>query len=108
MATILILFALLGQLTGGMHLKSNMQCAVASTILFTGISLHAMGQMWTISATMAAILIIFFIAPSKYYPYMKLAAILLDASNFLLLSPALAFSFLAQSITLVLGKGVRS
>ncbi|OKP84162.1 accessory regulator AgrB [Paenibacillus sp. P3E] len=117
-ATILISFALLRQLTGGLHLKSNLQCVVVSTILFTGISLIAVGQMWIITATMAAVLIIFFIAPvgisqqstipSKYYPYMKLAAMLLVASNFLFLSPALALSFLAQSITLVLGKVVRS
>ncbi|WP_379161833.1 accessory gene regulator ArgB-like protein [Paenibacillus sp. sgz5001063] len=114
----LISFAILRQLTGGMHLRSNLRCAIASTLLFTGISLLSLGQFWIITATAAAIIIICIFAPvgisqqstipSKYYPYMKLAAIVLVAFNFLILSPALAFSFLAQSITLVLGKVVRS
>ncbi|MNC48119.1 hypothetical protein D3C75_972150 [compost metagenome] len=73
---------------------------------------------WTIAATITAIMIISFLAPVgierqsripvKYFPYMKLAALLLVASNFLILSPALALSFLAQSVTLVLGKVVKS
>ncbi|MNO24146.1 accessory protein regulator protein B [compost metagenome] len=117
-AVILISFAVLRQLTGGMHLKSNLQCAVFSTLIFTGISMLSVSSTWTIAATITAIMIISFLAPVgierqsripvKYFPYMKLAALLLVASNFLILSPALALSFLAQSVTLVLGKVVKS
>ncbi|WP_019909609.1 accessory gene regulator B family protein [Paenibacillus sp. HW567] len=117
-AAILISFALLRQLTGGIHLKSNLQCTVVSTLTFTGISLLVLPELWTVLATTAALLAILLLAPvgidqqsripPKYFPYMKLAALLLVASNYFILSPVLALSFLAQSVTLVLGKVVRS
>lgn len=116
-ASILISFALLRQLTGGMHLKSNLLCAVFSATTFTVISLINMDEVYILAVTLVAAFIVLFLAPvgiekqsrisSKYYPYMKLAALMLIASNVLILSPALSLSFLAQSITLVLGKVVR-
>ncbi|MNI21834.1 putative regulator protein [compost metagenome] len=117
-AAVLISFALLRQLTGGMHLKTNLQCGVCSTLVFTIISVADLSTVLTVAATLTAMLIVFLLAPvgidkqsripAKYYPYMKLAALLLIASNLLVLSPVLSLSFLAQSITLILGKVVRT
>ncbi|ASA23177.1 accessory gene regulator ArgB-like protein [Paenibacillus donghaensis] len=117
-AIVLLSFALLRQLTGGMHLKTNLQCVLVSTGVFTVITLLDLSQRVTITATLIAFVIVFFLAPvgiaqqsripAKYYPYMKLAALVLVASNFFILSIALSISFLVQSFTLVLGRVMKS
>lgn len=116
-AVILIAFAVMRQLTGGMHLKTNMRCVVYSTVIFTTISLLDIGKGLTITATVIAFGLVLLIAPvgiqrqsridPKYYPYMKLVALVLIASNLLLLSPPLSLSLLVQGITLFLGREVK-
>lgn len=114
---ILLSFAVLRQLTGGIHLKTNMQCVLYSTIIFTVISLLEVGKGITVGASLLALGLVFLFAPRgidkqsriprKFYPYMKLAALMLVAANFIILSSVLAFSFLVQAITLIFGEKVK-
>ena len=117
-AVVLLSFALLRQLTGGMHLKTNLQCVLVSTGIFTVITLIDFSNRITIAATLISFAIVFFLAPvgiaqqsripAKYYPYMKLIALVLIVSNLFFLSTALSLSFLVQSFTLVLGRMIKS
>jgi len=111
-----ISFAILRQLTGGLHLKSNLGCVICSTIILSVISLMNYGESLTIAITIIAFGLVCFFAPAgigsqsripeKYYPYMKLAALLMIASNLLILSPVISLSFLVQGVTLILGREV--
>ncbi len=113
---ILLSFAVLRQLSGGMHLKTNMQCVFYSTVIFTTISLIDLSKGVTIAATILAFGLVLILAPvgidkqsripAKYYPYMKMAALLLIASNFFFMSQAGSLSMLVQGITLILGREV--
>jgi accessory gene regulator B len=115
---IMLAFAAMRQLTGGMHLKTNMRCVIYSTVIFTVISLLDLGKGITIAATILAFGLVFFIAPvgiaqqsripEKYYPYMKLAALMIIASNLFFLSSVLSLSLVVQGITLFLGREVES
>ncbi|MBW4081855.1 accessory gene regulator ArgB-like protein [Paenibacillus sp. S150] len=115
-AVILLSFAVLRQLTGGVHLKTNMQCVIYSTVIFTTISLIDLGKGVTIAATILAFGLVLILAPvgidkqsripAAYYPFMKLAALLLIASNAFFLSQPASLSMLIQGITLILGREV--
>ncbi|WP_151734819.1 accessory gene regulator B family protein [Paenibacillus tengchongensis] len=109
---ILISFALLRQLSGGLHLKSGMACVLFTTSLFTLLSLVHAGQALVLMMNGISLLLVLLLAPAnierqtripkRHYPKLKLAAAILVALNFVLGSPVVAASFLAQSISLLL------
>src|SRR5690606_34134103 len=89
-------YPLLRYFSGGVHLRSSVSCTVISSIVMilvanihTWIPYHSIGFYMTIAAIMIALLL----APSgisnkisrideKYYPILKLIAVLIIASNF--------------------------
>ncbi|MDQ0193509.1 accessory gene regulator ArgB-like protein [Paenibacillus wynnii] len=109
--TVLIAFAILRQLTGGFHLKSGFWCVVGTTSIISVMSLLQTSALWIQILNITGILLVLFYAPSgiqkqsripsKYYPYLKIAAALIVASNLLIQSPMLALSFFFQSATLI-------
>lgn len=110
-AILLGTFALLRQLTGGIHLKTGMGCVLATSIGVTALSFVQLNYNWTMTATVLSIAFIGVYAPSgiekqsripkRYYPLLKWTALVLVATNLWIGSPIVAISFLAQSLTLI-------
>ncbi|MUG64727.1 hypothetical protein CHH75_04155 [Paenibacillus sp. 7541] len=108
---ILLSFGLLRQLSGGFHLQSNVGCILLSSFLFTSLSFLQPGQAITVALTCISIVLVLFFAPSgitgytrirpKYYPALRISSAVLVASNLFILSPVVAVSFFAQSLTLI-------
>ncbi|MMZ50336.1 putative regulator protein [compost metagenome] len=108
---IMAAFAFLRQMTGGLHLKSGMGCVVVSTLLFTGLSFIKLDYNWTIGATLFSMLLILVFAPAgierqtripkRYFPLLKVAALLTVCLNLWFTFPYLAISFFVQSLTLI-------
>ncbi|MCL9660467.1 accessory gene regulator B family protein [Paenibacillus hunanensis] len=108
---IMIVFALLRQLTGGYHLQSGVSCIVVSSSLFVALSLVTFSDLYCIIFTCMSILLILIFAPSnihkqsripkKYYSLLKIAGCLLVATNLYVLSVPFALASLAQSVTLI-------
>ncbi|MGF7050772.1 accessory gene regulator B [Paenibacillus sp. DS2015] len=111
---ILISFAVLRQLTGGIHLKSGMSCMICSITLFTVVSFANFDGYYVELLTGASLLLILLFAPSgmneqsaipeRYYPLLKLIALILVSLNFIIVSPVIAASFFIQSLTIVRGR----
>jgi accessory gene regulator B len=109
--TVLIAFALLRQLSGGVHLKSGILCVLVTTALVTVLSFASMSDNLTYGTTFAAVIIAFLYAPSrieqqtrikpKYFPLLKWLSVILIATNFLIVSPVIAATFLFQTLTLI-------
>lgn len=59
----LIGFAILRQLTGGLHLQSGTWCVLVSTLLFTGISLIHLSDGATTIITVLALIVVIVLAP---------------------------------------------
>ncbi|MBE0335135.1 accessory gene regulator ArgB-like protein [Paenibacillus sp. 23TSA30-6] len=108
---IMVAFAFLRQMTGGLHLKSGMGCVVVSTLLFTGLSFVHLDYKWTMGATIASTLLILVFAPAgienqtrippKYFPLLKVAALILVGFNLWFANPITAVSFLTQTLLLI-------
>lgn len=115
---LLISFGLLRQLSGGFHLKSNIGCILLSSLMFTSLSFLHPGQGVTVFLTGISILLVLLFAPSgitgstrirpQYYPVLRIASAILVAVNLIIMSPILAVSFFAQSLTLINKKGGES
>lgn len=113
-AILLVMFALLRQLTGGIHLKTGLGCIAVTSLSFTVLSFVTMDNWWTIGATLVSMVLILMYAPAgierqskippRFYPILKLIAFILVGTNVLILSPILAVCFLAQSLTLIRGR----
>ncbi|WP_058830678.1 accessory gene regulator ArgB-like protein [Paenibacillus polymyxa] len=109
--TIMMTFAILRQMTGGVHLKSGMGCVVVSTLLFTGLSFITLDHKWTMIATGISMILILLFAPAgiekqtrippKYFSALKVAAFILVGFNLWFTHPFIAISILAQSLTLI-------
>ncbi|MBB6675327.1 accessory gene regulator ArgB-like protein [Cohnella nanjingensis] len=109
--TVLVAYALLRQVSGGLHLKSGTLCVVASTAGITAMSFADFGPAAVTVANLAALLLAAVYAPSriegqtripkKYYPLLRFVSIIIVSSNFLIQSPILAAAFLVQCVTLI-------
>lgn len=114
----LIGFAILRQLTGGVHLQSGTWCVLVSTVLFTGISLISLPIWVTTIITVISLIIVAALAPKgienqtridpKHFRKMKLAASAIVAANLLFQSTTLALCFLVQVLLLIPGKEVKN
>lgn len=112
---ILQAFAILRQLTGGIHLETGMGCIAVSTTLLTVLSLISIDNPMIIElCTGISLLLIIIFAPSnmeesrvpkKYFPYMKLAALMMVGLNFVFMSTPMAVACLGQSLTLIKLRG---
>ncbi|QTH44987.1 accessory gene regulator B family protein [Cohnella sp. LGH] len=107
----IVSFAILRQLSGGIHLPSTDWCVVVSVIGLTALSfLDGLASGITITATIVSMIIAALFAPTgierqsripkRFYPYLKVVSVALIASNLLIGSSVIAFSFLAQCLTL--------
>ncbi|OAZ43359.1 accessory gene regulator ArgB-like protein [Paenibacillus polymyxa] len=111
--TIMAAFAFLRQMTGGIHLKSGMGCVAVSTMLFTGLSFISLDHNWTIGATLISMLLILVFAPAgierqtrippRYFPLLKVAALITVGLNLWFALPYVAISFFAQTLLLING-----
>lgn len=111
---ILIAFALLRQLSGGIHLKTGMGCVVVTSVAFTFLSCISLDSWWTSLLTAIALLLVLCFAPSRiekhsriparFYPLLRLLASVLVCTNFIIGSSAVAVAFLVQSLTLIRGR----
>ncbi|ODA08491.1 accessory gene regulator ArgB-like protein [Paenibacillus polymyxa] len=109
--TIMVAFAFLRQMTGGIHLKTGMGCVVVSTLLFTGLSFINLDYKWTIGATLVSMLLILVFAPAgiekqtrippRYFPLLKVGAFIAVSFNLWIANPFIAISILAQTLSLI-------
>jgi len=109
--TVLIAFALLRQMSGGIHLKSGTVCMVVSTVGVTLLSYASFSTEYVYGFTAVAALLALIYAPSriekqsrinpKYYPLLRVYSVLLISINFLIGSPVIAASFFLQGLTLI-------
>lgn len=114
---ILVSFALLRAVSGGIHLKSGDKCVVVTTALFTTISIIDISQWVVFTLNSLSILLAYIYAPSriekqskidpKHYPKLKLLSIIIIATNFLFMSSILAVTFFVQCLTLIKLKEVK-
>lgn len=115
---LLVSFGLLRQMSGGFHLQSNVGCIVLSSFLFTSLSFLQPGHALTFTLTCISIMLVLLFAPSgiegytrirpKYYPVLRISSAVFVSINLLIMSPALAVSFFAQSLMLIHRKGGES
>ncbi|MGG1311912.1 MULTISPECIES: accessory gene regulator B family protein [Cohnella] len=113
-ATALAGYALLRQMSGGIHLKSGDLCVVVSVLGLTAMSFADFNGTAVAAMTGAAALLALAFAPSRidgqtriprrYYPLLKVLSVLTVSSNFLIMSPVLAAAFLVQCLTLIRGR----
>ncbi|MBW4083561.1 accessory gene regulator ArgB-like protein [Paenibacillus sp. S150] len=111
-------FAILRQLTGGLHLQSGTWCVFVSTLLFTGISLISLPEGVTAIITVLALIVVAVMAPKglenqsridpKHFWKMKLAASVIVATNLIFQSTTLALCFFVQVLLLIPGKEVEN
>ncbi|PYE52474.1 accessory gene regulator B family protein [Paenibacillus barcinonensis] len=117
-AVMLLAFAVLRQLTGGLHLESSTWCAVATAGTATLLSLVTLDQLTTTVLTVIGLLCVMVFAPAgiedqtiipeRYYPILKVVGMFIIASNFWVGSSFAAIAYFAQGIMLaayVLFKG---
>jgi accessory gene regulator B len=100
----LIAFGVLRKLSGGFHLKTLEGCQIFTIILVTAITFIHSSNIMLINLVTLLLLIIF----SKKKQSYKVISSLLVASNFVIQSEIVAISFLAQSLTLIHLKEVRT
>lgn len=109
---ILLAFILLRFVTGGFHFDSSIKCTVVSTglaILLPHVPITF--QMLNLLLGVLSLILILMYAPAnieghtrippKFYPHLKVIALILVSSNFIIGSPSLSLGFFVQSLTLV-------
>lgn len=116
---ILISFALLRQVSGGVHLKSGMACVLFTATLFTFLSFIEVGDTMILLMNGISLLIVLWLAPigiehqtripRQHWPKLKVIAVMLVVANVVAGSSVIAVSFLAQSVSLLIARrGVRT
>jgi len=115
---ILISFAILRQLTGGIHLKSGDACVLVTSGLFTVLSFfHLSGWPLVVMGVISLALILRYAPtgiekqsriPRRHYPKLKAAAALLIIISLFLGSAPVAISFFVQATTLIHRREVMS
>lgn len=108
---LLVAFALLRQVSGGIHLKSGMACALTTTAAFTILSFFDASLMIVQLINIISLLLVILFAPSRirqqnkipirYYPLLKFISAAIVATSFFVQSPTLSICFLVQSCTLI-------
>lgn len=108
---VMLVFAILRQITGGYHMKSGMGCVIASSLLFVILSMISLSNTAIVIINIASIGLILIYAPSniekqsripqKYYIYLKLLGAFLVATNLVILSSAVGLAVFAQSLLLI-------
>ncbi|NDI36773.1 accessory gene regulator B family protein [Chengkuizengella sediminis] len=104
-------FVILRYITGGYHFKSALACSITSIIMVVLIPFISItGWMYELFAGLSILLILIFAPanlegrtriPKKFYPYLKLTAIVLVVSSYIIKSDPITLAFLIQSITLI-------
>ncbi|BBI32253.1 accessory gene regulator ArgB-like protein [Cohnella abietis] len=107
----LVYFILLRIFAGGFHLHSSTWCTVLSISLICLAPFIEFSQTWILIINIVAVGILFFYAPrnfkgyaripEKYYPILKIVAVLIGGSNFYWQDPTLAAILVLQSILLI-------
>lgn len=110
-ASVLICFATLRQITGGIHLRSNTLCVLISTAGSSALSFVHFGTTTIYIVSAIAAVLTFIYAPSRlnqhsrlpkqYYPALKYAGVGLIALTLFFQSAPVAASVLIQSFTLI-------
>ncbi|PZD93151.1 accessory regulator AgrB [Paenibacillus sambharensis] len=110
-AIVLVSFALLRQVSGGYHLKSGGLCIAISSALMIVIAQVQLADPYVMLFNCLSALLVLFYAPSrierqtriphKYYPLLKILALLLVAISTVINKDVLAAALLAQSLTLI-------
>ncbi|NQX43782.1 accessory gene regulator B family protein [Paenibacillus tritici] len=113
---VLVSFAALRMVSGGMHLRSGTFCVIVTTVMVLIVSHVEITVNWTWGVTAISFLIAARFAPTdiqkqsriprKYYPVLKILSIILISMNFLLGSSVVAASFLVQTLLLIPWKEV--
>jgi accessory gene regulator B len=112
-AVIVILsFMFLRYFSGGVHLRSSMNCIIVTSCLWIGLA-HVSLDYWKAGMILnvLSLIIISIKAPNgienvsrmdpKYFPLLKVISMLIISSNFFIESPLLSTVFFAQSLTLL-------
>ncbi|KQO00732.1 accessory gene regulator ArgB-like protein [Paenibacillus sp. Leaf72] len=113
----LISFAILRQVSGGVHLKSGTMCVIVSVGVATALSFtpNFPGKMLVIINLLNLLIVLMFSPtdiekqsriPKRYYPLLKLLSALIVCSNLLIESSIIALTLLVQCLTLILAKVV--
>lgn len=110
-AVILMAFAVLRQLTGGLHLESSTWCAVATAGTATLLSLATLNDLTANVLNAVGLLCVMVFAPAgiedqtiippRYYPILKVAGMIIIASNFWIGSSFAAIAYFIQALMLV-------
>ncbi|WNS45823.1 accessory gene regulator B family protein [Paenibacillus sp. MMS20-IR301] len=111
---ILISFALLRQVSGGVHLKSGTACILFTTALFTVLSFVNVSPLFVLLMNMISLGLVLWLAPigierqtripRRHWPKLKVIAALMVVSNIFIGSPVIAASLLAQSVSLLIAR----
>jgi accessory gene regulator B len=114
---LLIVFASIRQISGGIHLKSGMKCVLATTTTFTILSLMQLDLLYIHIFNVVSVILYLVYAPArirrqnriprKYYPLLKILSVVVVSSGFLFQSTTLTMCFLVQGLTLISWKGVK-
>lgn len=108
-------FAMLRQITGGIHLKSGVACVIVSTALFTALSFINLNKDFELIISVFSLILILAFAPARienqsriprrFYRYLKAAGAVLVAVGFMIGNNKIILSLFVQSLTLVHLKG---
>jgi accessory gene regulator B len=114
----LIAFVLIRYFSGGFHLHNALHCSILSIILLSVAPHIYLSDLWTTIIVFVSMILLGIFAPSniegharipkKYFPVLKIAAVLVATSNLFIGSPTIALVYLFQAIsTIRIKKGVR-
>jgi accessory gene regulator B len=111
-AILLFSFAILRQVSGGIHLKSGTTCVVVTVAVANAFSFLEISNDVTLWFTGISILIALIFAPSgiekqtripqRFYPLLKIISVIIISSNFIIESDMAATAFLIQAISLMI------
>jgi accessory gene regulator B len=97
--------------SGGLHLRSSLNCSLVSTMLISASPHIYINQQWTIIASIVALILILIYAPAnmeghariptKYFPALKWISIAIICTNFIWFSSTIAIVFLIQAVTTI-------
>ncbi|TVX91535.1 accessory gene regulator ArgB-like protein [Cohnella terricola] len=107
----LVGYALLRQVSGGIHIKSGELCILVSVFMITIFSMADFTQPILMILNSISLLLVILFAPSrienqtrippKYYPILKIISALMISTNFLFNSSVLSAAYFVQSMTLI-------
>ena len=115
--TIMLAFALLRMVSGGLHLKTGSMCVLVTTSLFLFLSFVELKESSNFILNSISLILALIFAPSgiekqsrinkKYYPLLKFLSAIMISLNFWIGSSTIAASFFVQALTLISRKEVR-